>query len=290
MLENKVELEEVVAASEGIQAALLDATWETGADRTIEGSSDLRCKLQLAGKAQYCVGNSSETLSADSKLTFLYKPVGAFKRELISPGTFERSITLVFPCLEESLAGYTREDAAVNKVLGSLKGDVVMRRFQTSATTWRIAASILAMDRSSRSFDRLRRSRIDELACIVLDMFLESFLDERQASLSARERRQIGDAHDLLMANLANPPSLAVLAASVGTNRTKLNQGFNEIFGAPVYQLLHQRRMAAARSWIEGQGRSVSEVAEACGYEHVSNFSNAFKAYHGRTPSSLRQR
>lgn len=288
LLDGQNELEEWVAASDGVSAALVDARWHRGIERTIEGSSDLRCKIQLAGKAHYEFGGSTETLAADSKLSFLYKPIGARKQEIVEPGTFERSITLVFPVQEDSLAGYSRDDAAVDKVLQSINGDVIMRRFQMLPTTWAIAGAILSCDRDARSFDRLRRSRIDELACIVLDMFLESFIDERPFSLSARERRQINEARELLLANFANPPSLNALAASVGTNRTKLNRGFNALFGMPVYQLLQRERMIFARNCLEIDGRSVGDVAEACGFEHVSNFSNAFKAYHGLTPSSLR--
>lgn len=285
---NDGELEEWVDASDGVQAALMDATWQHGIRRTIHGSSDLRCKIQLAGQAHYQVGGSTKTLGADSKLTFLYKPLGCAKQEIIEPGTLDRSITLVFPIAEESLAGIGREDAAVDKVLRSIRGDVVMRRFRMSPATWGIAGAVLATDRMTHCFSRLRRSRIDELACVVLDMFLESFLDSSQPNLSTRERRQISDARDLLLSDLANPPSLNALAASVGTNRTKLNKGFNTLFGMPVYQYLQRERMLSAKIWLENEGRSVSEVAEACGFEHVSNFSNAFKAYHGRTPSSLR--
>lgn len=280
-------LEEWVSASDGIHAAMMDATWDNGLKRTIEGAADLRCKIQLDGLAHYTMGDSIDTVGTDGKLTFLYKPIGSTKHEFIVPGVAERSITFVFPILDDSLAGYGRNDPAVDAVLRALDGDIVMRRPKASAPIWSKAGAVLDLDRSGRCFDRLRRSKLDELACIVLDCFLESFTDQRPSELTTRERRQVMDARDLLLADLVSVPSLTELASIVGTNRTKLNQGFNTLFGMPVYRFLQRERMLAARTWLEEGTRSVGDVAEACGYEHVSNFSNAFKSYHGITPSSL---
>lgn len=282
--------EEWVPASDGIRVAVMDATWHTGMQRTIAGASDLRCKIQLDGQSQLSMGDSTDTLGSDGKLTFLYKPVGCIKREVVVPGVSERSLTFVFPVFKESLAGYTRDDPAVDRVLRSFNSDIMMRRLKTSAPILTKASSLLGLNRSARSFARLRRSKLDELACLVLDLFVESFLEDRSCALTARECRQINDARDILLANLADPPSLTALAASVGTNRTKLNQGFNLLMGMPVYRFLQRERMLSAKTWLETESFSISDVAEACGYEHVSNFSNAFKAYYGHTPSSLRER
>jgi AraC-like DNA-binding protein len=271
-----------------VQAAVVNSVWHSGIERQIEGSADLRCKLQLAGSADYSFQGANQRFDANTQLTFLYKPTGCVKTETIRPGTFERSITFVFPTLEESLAGYGRDDAAVDMALSSMRSDLMMKQLALAPYAWNVAASVLDADKQARCFQRLRRSRIDELACLCLDHFLDSFDRRPNAGLTARERRQILDARELLLANVATPPNLNALALAVGTNRTKLNRGFNALFGMPAYQLLLCKRMELARSWIENEGRSIADVAEACGYEHVSNFSNAFKTFHGRTPSSLR--
>ena len=282
-----VVVEEWVSASSGIQAAIVDAVWHDGVDRAIPGVSDLRCKLQLAGSAHYSTGDSFELVGASHQLNFLYKPEGAVKHEHIDPGTVEKSITFAFPVLDDSFGGYGREDPDVDSVARAMADRLIARRLRMPSTAWSIASSILTLDRKTRGFERIRRARIDELACIALDVFLDSFQHEGLAALTARERRQIGDARDLLIADLGNPPQLNSLATMVGTNRTKLNRGFNALFGMSAYQYLLNARMTAAHSQL-CEGRAIGEVAEACGYEHVSNFTNAFKAFHGVTPSIVR--
>ncbi|OQW74543.1 MAG: hypothetical protein BVN33_07690 [Proteobacteria bacterium ST_bin13] len=280
-------VEEWVNASAGIQAAVVDTVWTDGIDRVIPGASDLRCKLQLTGCAHYSTGDGFELVGPGHDLNFLYKPEGAVKHEHIDAGTAEKSITFAFPVLYDSFGGYGREDPLVDQVMGAMAGQVISRRVRMPSSAWGIAASILALDRHARGFDRIRRARIDELACIALDVFLDSFQHERLADLTARERRQISEARDLLVANLGNPPPLNMLAAMVGTNRTKLNRGFNAMFGMPAYQYLLNARMTTAHALL-CEGRMIGQVAEACGYEHVSNFTNAFKAFHGVTPSVVR--
>lgn len=249
--------------------------------------SDLRCKLQLAGCAHYSTGEGFEMIGAGHELNFLYKPEGALKHEHIDPGVAEKSITFAFPVLDDSFGGYGRDDPIIDKVLQAMSGRVISRRVPMPSTAWSIAASILMLDRQARGFDRIRHARIDELACIALDVFLDSFQHDRPAELTARERRQIGEARDLLVANLNNPPPLNLLATMVGTNRTKLNRGFNAMFGMPAYQYLLNARMITAHRQL-CEGRAIGDVAEACGYEHVSNFTNAFKSFHGVTPSIVR--
>lgn len=265
----------------------MDAVWHDGVDRAIPGVSDLRCKLQLSGSAHYSTGDGFETVGVSHHLNFLYKPEGAVKREHIDPGTVEKSITFAIPVLDDSFGGYGREDPVVDGAIRSFGSRLMSRRLRMPSTAWGIASSILTLDRTTRGFERIRRARVDELACIALDVFLDSFQDERLPDLTARERRQIGEARDLLVADLCEPPPLNRLAATVGTNRTKLNRGFNALFGMSVYQYLLNARMTTAHSQL-CEGRSIGEVAEACGYEHVSNFTKAFKAFYGVTPSIVR--
>lgn len=280
-------IEEWVTAAAGIQAAIVNGVWHEGMDRVIPGISDLRCKLQLAGSAQYSTGDSFETVGVSHQLNFLYKPKGVLKREHIDPGMLEKSITFAFPVLDDSFGGYGREDPVVDDVVRAMRGQVIAKRLRMPSSAWSIASSILTLDRTTRGFERIRRARVDELACIALDVFLGSFQREGAMDLTARERRQISDARDLLVADLGDPPALNRLATMVGTNRTKLNRGFNALFGMSAYQYLLNARMTTAHSQLF-EGRPIGEVAEACGYEHVSNFTNAFKAFHGVTPSTVR--
>lgn len=290
MLETPTGPEEWIAGSDGVTAAAINCTWQATTERRFEGAADLRCKVQLAGGSVYSYDGEGGAGATDPQVMFVYKPRGCFKDERINAGVHERSITLVFPVSEESLGGCGRDDPSVDRALQLMGANVLARQRAMSRTIGGLTASILDADRSARNFDKLRRLRIDELACLTLDVFLDGFADDEIVNITARERRQVYDARDLLAADLAAPPPLSRLAAMVGTNRTKLNRGFRTIFGVSPYQLLHQDRMTKARALLEEGQLSVTEIAIQCGYDHVSNFSLAVKAYHGEAPTALRAR
>lgn len=282
--------EEFIAISDGVTAAALNWVWPTRVQRRFEGSYDLRCKVQLAGGSHYSYNGEGPAGDADPRIMFVYKPWGSVKHEHIAAGVHERSITLVFPMSDAGVGGYGRDDPAVDRALRAMGDQVLARERAMSKAIGNLAASILDADRSARSFEKLQRLRMDELACVTLDLFLESFEEATDRGLTPRERRQVLDARDVLLADLGAPPSLNRLATAVGTNRTKLNRGFQSVFGVSPYQYLHRARMAHARALLERGDLSVTDVAAQCGYEHVSNFSLAVKAFYGRGPSALRSR
>jgi AraC-like DNA-binding protein len=290
MLENTSGPEEVLVGSDGVTAAAIDCTWKETVNRRFEGVSDLRCRVQLTGNSIYSYDGEDASGTADPQVMFVYKPHGCFKDEHIEAGVHERSITLVFPVSDEGFGGCGRDDPSIDRALHLMGDNVLARQRAMSRTLGDLTASILDADRSARNFEKLRRSRLDELACLTMDLFLDGFGDAARYTITARERRQVLDARDVLIADMAAPPPLARLAATVGTNRTKLNRGFQAIFGMSPYQLLYRERMARARALLQDGALSVTEIALQCGYDHLSNFSLAVKAFHGQAPSALRAR
>lgn len=281
---------EWISASDGVAAAAIDCVWDHAVHRRIEGQADLRCKVQLEGRSHYSYRGAHAGPSAGPQIMFLYKPAGLIKEEQIEAGVHERSVTLVFPVDQSGVAGCSRADPGVDRAMRLMEAGVVARQGAVSSFIAGVVHSILDSDRGGRNSEKLRRIRVDELACLTLDLFLDSLTELRPADLTARERRQILEAREVLMANLSAPPSLNRLAATVGTNRTKLNRGFRSVFGASPYQFLHRERMNLAHALLKTDELTVTEIAARCGYDHVSNFSLAFKAHFGQPPSSVKQR
>ena len=288
MLETATGPEEVIVGSDGVTAAAINSTWQASTNRRFEGASDLRCKVQLVGNSLYSYDGEAATGASEPQIMYVYKPRGTFKEEHIEAGVHERSITLVFPVSDAGILTCGRDDPSVDKALDLMGPNMLARQRSMSRMVGSLAASIIDADRSARNFEKLRRLRVDELACLTLDSFLEGFADAPDSSITARDRRRVYDARDILVANIMTPPLLGRLAAMVGTNRTKLNRGFQMIFGLSPYQFLHRERMQQARALLEGSCLSVTDIAAQCGYDHVSNFSLAVKAFHGLAPSALR--
>jgi AraC-like DNA-binding protein len=102
--------------------------------------------------------------------------------------------------------------------------------------------------------------------------------------LSARERRAIGEARERLLADMRNPPSLGELAAASGLTEKRLNAGFRAMFGGTVFETLKNERLEHARIAFESSKVPLKQIAFRVGYNHVTNFVNAFTARYGAPP------
>jgi AraC-like DNA-binding protein len=110
---------------------------------------------------------------------------------------------------------------------------------------------------------------------------------------SARsERERLQDAFEIIQASFAHPPTLVELARKVGLNEFKLKRGFKQTFGTTVYGLVLRERMNKARELLlAGDTQhpiSITDIAEAVGYQHATHFTAAFKKHFGELPSTMR--
>ncbi len=93
-------------------------------------------------------------------------------------------------------------------------------------------------------------------------------------------------ARDIVLTNIANPPSLCELARSVGVNKGKLNRCFRNVYGASIFEYLRIHRLEKAKTLLLSGNRSVKEVSVEVGYTEPGNFSKEFKKYFGISPAA----
>ncbi len=109
--------------------------------------------------------------------------------------------------------------------------------------------------------------------------------------LSARERNAVLEARERLLADMRHPPSLGELAAEAGLSERRLNAGFRALFDGTVFETLRNKRLEHARMVLEsGEVGPLKEIAFRVGYNHVTNFINAFTARYGAPPRRYRRR
>lgn len=106
----------------------------------------------------------------------------------------------------------------------------------------------------------------------------------RRRALSARERKAIHEARERLLTDMRRPPTLGELATAVGLSEKRLNTGFRLEFGTTVFGVLRNERLDHARIVLRRDGISLKQVAFRVGYDHVTNFINAFAARYGAPP------
>ncbi|NNE30823.1 MAG: AraC family transcriptional regulator [Winogradskyella sp.] len=91
-------------------------------------------------------------------------------------------------------------------------------------------------------------------------------------------------AKDIIITNMAEPPTLQELAEEIGLSLKKLKDGFKQIYGDTVYSFLFDYKMEVARKLLESGDHNVNEVGLKVGYSTASHFIAAFKKKFGTTP------
>jgi AraC-like DNA-binding protein len=104
------------------------------------------------------------------------------------------------------------------------------------------------------------------------------FLVDEQNVLKIRQAKEI------IIARMAEPPSLQELANEIGLNIKKLKEGFKQIYGDTVYSFLFDYKMEHSRRLLETNQYNVNEVGTQVGYSTASHFIAAFKKKFGTTP------
>jgi len=84
-------------------------------------------------------------------------------------------------------------------------------------------------------------------------------------------------------------PPAGELAQRFGVSVGTMNEAFIAAFGMSVASFMKEQRMTYAHEFLSNTRLSVAEIAAQLGYSHVSNFSAAFRAFFGYSPTELRR-
>lgn len=82
--------------------------------------------------------------------------------------------------------------------------------------------------------------------------------------------------------------SISELAHLCAMSEASFKRFFQKTYGVAPGKYFGEQRMQKAHQMLMTQKYTVTEVADACGYEEVSNFSAAFRKYFGFAPSMLK--
>jgi AraC-like DNA-binding protein len=129
------------------------------------------------------------------------------------------------------------------------------------------------------------QAKVFELLAMHLDMISEQANQTPGLRLKPETIARLHYAKEILTTDFANPLSLPELARQVGVSDRTLQRGFQTLFNTTVVGYLIQRRLEAAERLLRQSDLKVTEVANLVGYEHLGQFSAAFKRQFGITPS-----
>jgi AraC-like DNA-binding protein len=122
-----------------------------------------------------------------------------------------------------------------------------------------------------------------------------ALLHEEPADLlrhrDAAGRRSFDELIDYIRANLDQPLRLSDLEARSHYSRRALQYAFREQLNTTPKQWIQEQRLTLAMEALQRKGErlSIKTVALRCGYPQVSQFSKAFKARFGISPSQIQR-
>ncbi len=95
---------------------------------------------------------------------------------------------------------------------------------------------------------------------------------------------KIKKAKKIVIANMADPPSLQQIADEIVLSVPKLKEGFKHIYGDTVFNFLLDYKLEYARRLLLSKKHNISEISNEIGYSTASHFISAFKKKYGTTP------
>ncbi len=101
--------------------------------------------------------------------------------------------------------------------------------------------------------------------------------------------QSILDVGQYMEAHLSEKITISALSRRFSLSPTSLKADFRRTYGQPIHNWLIGRRMRRAGELIRSTELSNQEIAQAVGYEGVSQFNAAFKRHYGITPGRFRK-
>ena len=101
------------------------------------------------------------------------------------------------------------------------------------------------------------------------------------------EREKIHEACNIIERNLDVAYTIRELARKVAINECYLKKGFKALTGKTVHEYRENLRINKAKTLLQQERKTVTEVANILGFSSISHFSTAFKRVTGMKPCAL---
>lgn len=128
------------------------------------------------------------------------------------------------------------------------------------------------------------KGKVYELISLYFNRSTDADIEQCPFLVDEDNVKRIRRAKEIIIANMAEPPSLPELSKEIGLSLKRLKEGFKQIYGDSVYSFLFDYKMDYARRLLESGQYNVSEIGLKIGYSTSSHFIAAFRKKYGTTP------
>ena len=188
------------------------------------------------------------------------------------------------------------DDSRIEELLEELTGHSGVLRENTASAT-RLNANAPIAQMLVPLLDNPLQTATDRLIAegTALTILAESISHTRPRYLShgsilpAPEQRGLERAIELLTADLASTPDLTDLAKAAGMSHVRLNRCFKKVHGTTIFSWLRSYRLELAKTLLQQNRQSITDIAYFCGFSSSSHLSSCFRSRFGITPQEFRR-
>lgn len=237
----------------------------------------------LKGGAKFVFNQGNYALEInDEHSLLLYNPNQDLPLNLeLQPQSWLVSVVMT---IRKFHALFSREADYIHFLSGDNKDKKYYARESISPAVAVILSQIFNFNLHPSVRDLFLRAKVYELMSLYFNRSADTDVENCPFLVDEDNVKRIRKAKDIIIAQMAEPPSLAELSEQIGLPLKKLKEGFKQIYGEPVYGFLFEYKMDYARKMLESGQYNVNEVGHRVGYSTASHFIAAFKKKYGTTP------
>ena len=182
---------------------------------------------------------------------------------------------------------HTLADPAVSRLLSRQRFPCVGHLEPDALAEFnRIAGELYRVGQEKPAF---AEERSTALTVLLLTMLMEHGSVPETPTEEPRAHHYVQKALLYLSEHYAEPMTLSSVAAEIHISACYLSDLFSRIVGCRFVEYLTRLRLEHARTMLGTRERTVLDVATACGFGTVSNFTRAFRRFYGVAPTVYRR-
>jgi AraC-like DNA-binding protein len=128
----------------------------------------------------------------------------------------------------------------------------------------------------------------------IMDLTVLQMLHEiaQPANLNASHSAAVLPAQradEYIRVHAAEPIATSDIAAALGYNPDYLGRVYKQLFGTPLTEAIHRRRIHEAKQLLLDSPQTIDQIATTAGYPDAEYFRRTFRRYEGMTPGAYRR-
>ena len=237
--------------------------------------------LKGAGKFIFNEGRYALDISDESSL-LLYNPEKDLPMHLeVQPQSWMVSVIM---SIRKFHALFSKEAGYIHFLSGENKNKKYYAQEMITPAIAVILSQMVNFNLHPSVHELYLRAKVYELMALYFNKNVDGDLENCPFLVDEDNVRRIRRAKEIIIAQMAEPPTLSQLSEEIGLPLKKLKEGFKQVYGEPVYGFLLEYKMDYARKMLESGRYNVNEVGHRVGYSTASHFIAAFKKKYGTTP------